>query len=642
MEKKNTKNKKKNTKNVKKKNINEKKKNTKDKILVEIAAYCDPELLNTVHSAIIQADDPKRVNFVVCYQSDNMDDLNELKKIKNCKIIHMSEKDSKGCCYARYLCQKEIKDEKYIYSIDSHMRFVKHWDTKMIELLESIGDKKAILSYYPPSCTEEMMSLPLDDPMFDKPAYGGFMYANGFSEPKSYFLELRANLMYDDKKLAFKRNAFISGGNFFSYSEAHKEVLNDKNMFFLGDELAMAVRFFTYGWNVYNPPEGYIYHKYERKDRKFPTVTNSHLNECERLRSLLDIGDNKVDLGEFGLGKVRTLKEFEEFSGVDFKNRIIHMSSETGEYDNPSQKDKINYFQRKKIDREKLANLRVPIYVVIFDRYNDYQECIRSCIRNSRYPSNLIFLVASTLNEEDNNKFNYRKFVKKFIHVDEYGVYGRYLSKLCESLNDGFVAVVESSFRFIKGWDVYYSDNLKKFDLNGVLTSWVWKSNEQKEDFPCYKNVIKEYNGFNGYLPGLRYNEGIDMINRNKPLQTGFISDGFMFCQSTVLKKVLPDPNLSYFEHTFTYSVRLWTSGINIYYSNLSYLIRFKEDYELNEKITHYDITSCILGLDNMISKTVEERYRYDNGNVRPLWTWYEFIGEPNYEIKSFMIPENK
>ena len=35
------------------------------KILVEIASYKDPELLNTINSALVQADNPNRVYFSI-------------------------------------------------------------------------------------------------------------------------------------------------------------------------------------------------------------------------------------------------------------------------------------------------------------------------------------------------------------------------------------------------------------------------------------------------------------------------------------------------------------------------------------------------------------------------------------------------
>ena len=63
--------------------------NNEDKILIEIASYCDSELLNTVNSALIQADFPNRIYFAICYQSDNLEDYDKLKKIENCKVTYI-------------------------------------------------------------------------------------------------------------------------------------------------------------------------------------------------------------------------------------------------------------------------------------------------------------------------------------------------------------------------------------------------------------------------------------------------------------------------------------------------------------------------------------------------------------------------
>ena len=60
----------------------------------------------------------------------------------NCKLTYLTESQARGSVFARYLCQKMIEDEKYIFQIDSHMRFVKHWDTKLIEELESFLNEK--------------------------------------------------------------------------------------------------------------------------------------------------------------------------------------------------------------------------------------------------------------------------------------------------------------------------------------------------------------------------------------------------------------------------------------------------------------------------------------------------------------------
>ena len=139
------------------------------------------------------------------------------------------------------------------------MRFVKHWDTKMIEQLLSTHDPKAAISFYPSNCLEEMMKLPLDDPMFDEPCDSNVLYARSFKDYPSYFVNFAS--FPKNRNEGITINPFISGGNFFSFREVHQEVWNDPHMYFYGDELAMGIRLYTYGWNVYVPSEGYIYHQ---------------------------------------------------------------------------------------------------------------------------------------------------------------------------------------------------------------------------------------------------------------------------------------------------------------------------------------------------------------------------------------------
>ena len=309
----------------------------KETILIEIASYCDEELLNTVNSAIIQAEYPDRVHFAICYQGDDLNDYYELQKIKNCKIIHLKKSEAKGSVYARYLCQSLIDDENYIYQIDAHMRFVKHWDTKIINQLLSLNDKKAVLSGYPPAITDEMLNVPLNDKIFDKPGYGTVMYAKEFrtTPSDSYFIACASKLIKKDSSLAYKKNAFIAAGNFFTFSKAHKEVKYDIGMYFYGDELPMSIRLYTYGWNFYNPSESYVYHLYKKKKTEYPGLKKDTMNnENKRFQTLLGLIKDEIIPPEFGLGTVRSVKDYEKAFGIDFKNKIISDLAKSGNFEN--------------------------------------------------------------------------------------------------------------------------------------------------------------------------------------------------------------------------------------------------------------------------------------------------------------------
>ena len=308
-----------------------------EKILIEIAAYCDDELLNTVKSALIQAKYPHRIHFAICYQSDDLKDYYELKKIKNCKIIYLKKNESKGSVYARYLCQNLITDEKYVYQIDAHMRFVKDWDIKIIQQLLSLNDNKAILSGYPPALTEEMLKLPLNDKIFDNPGSGVVMYAKNFRTDfkDSCFIACASKLINKNNPLAYKKNAFIAAGNFFTFSLAHKIVKPDINMYFYGDELPMSIRLYTHGFNVYNPGESFIYHLYKKKFTELPGLKKDTLkNENQRFQNLLGLITTENIPSEFNLGKIRSLKDYQNTFGIDFKNKTLTDLAKTGNFEN--------------------------------------------------------------------------------------------------------------------------------------------------------------------------------------------------------------------------------------------------------------------------------------------------------------------
>ena len=286
--------------------------NNDEKIVICIASYVEKELLNTVKSALIQADNPDRIFFSICYQSDDLKDYYELKKIKNCKIKHLTTSESKGTCYARKICTEMIEDEKYVYQIDAHMRFVKHYDSKLIEQLLSLNDPKASISFYPDDCTEEMMKLPLDHKVFNKPNRGCIIKIKEFLDDSFPFLHISSEIVEKNDE-RFRKNPFISAGNYFSFCNIYKKILHDPEMFYYGDELPMAIRYFTHGVNNYLGKEGYIYHEYVDENRGLPNVENGFLNEQIRFSQLLNLNQSnnaKYELGEFGLGTERSLEEF--------------------------------------------------------------------------------------------------------------------------------------------------------------------------------------------------------------------------------------------------------------------------------------------------------------------------------------------
>ena len=125
-----------------------------DKIFCQIAAYRDPQLIPTLRSMIDNASAPDNLVFCIAWQRDVRDDFDNLEIFKHDPrfiIIEIPALQSKGACWARNLIQQRYNNEGYTLQIDSHMRFVKDWDKKCIDMvkqLQEIGYEKPLLTGY--------------------------------------------------------------------------------------------------------------------------------------------------------------------------------------------------------------------------------------------------------------------------------------------------------------------------------------------------------------------------------------------------------------------------------------------------------------------------------------------------------------
>ena len=125
---------------------------------------------------------------------------------------------------------------------------------------------------------------------------------------------------------------FVSGHFFFTYG-THCKDQNDPNLYFAGDEISLSIRSFTLGYDLFHPHRSLIWHEYTREGRvkhwdDFADKNNNKLKKAwheldheskRRLRQLLQIEDNGIDLKEYGLGNNRSFAEYEKFTGINFK-----------------------------------------------------------------------------------------------------------------------------------------------------------------------------------------------------------------------------------------------------------------------------------------------------------------------------------
>jgi hypothetical protein len=302
---------------------------TNNTIFIQIASYRDPQLLPTLKDALDKAQYPENLRFGISWQhcsDDSWDNLDDYKNDPRFKIIDIDYKDSKGVCWARNLVQNLYQGETYTLQLDSHHRFVENWDTTLIEMLTDLqkeGYQKPLITAYIPSFD------PDNDPdkrviepwkmTFDRFIPEGAV----FTLPASYNPEI------DDISKPLPAR-FYSAHFAFTLGQFSKEVQHDPEYYFHGEEINIAVRAFTHGYDLFYPNTIVCWHEYTRKGRtkqwdddKGWGQRNNHCHARNRKLFGMDGQINDIDFGKYGFGNIRTLKQYEKYSGLCFNNRSI-------------------------------------------------------------------------------------------------------------------------------------------------------------------------------------------------------------------------------------------------------------------------------------------------------------------------------
>ena len=304
-----------------------------DTIFVQITAFRDPEYQPTLHSLFNRAAHPENIRVGACLQYDSEADQHCFEKGLPAGAAideqYYEARDSGGMCWARQITQSMYGGEKFTIQIDSHMKFPPGWDVKLLEMWKRLRDPKAILSHYCPNY--EPGQGRVRDTIS---GMGAFRWKKGT-------LWFQHSPIYKITEAPKKPTvaAFISGHCLFGPGSMITEVPYDPLIERHGEESSMAVRFWTHGYNLYHPNEVVMWHRAQQKRPMDNEVIPDYQDKVEigalRARALLGdttVTDPKalVDLDRFGLGTVRTLREYQEWSGVNFAEQTFTKEAEQG------------------------------------------------------------------------------------------------------------------------------------------------------------------------------------------------------------------------------------------------------------------------------------------------------------------------
>lgn len=307
-------------------------------IFVSIPSYRDLECPKTIQDLFRKARFPARLLVGVCeqnYQGDygalTFPGASQVRG--NIRLHSMPAADAKGPMFARALIEQELYDKgeaDYWLQIDSHMGFTKDFDVNLIRQQAMTPDpRRSIITAYPPDLKDRRAISPLTLPTFLK--FHCFDQNRGFiAQQKQTFREFPETT---------RPSLFYAAGFTFGPAEAHETVRYDPHTdyLFLGEEISMNLRFYTHGYNMFCPCSSLLYHmanrnyrptfweQIYRKNTKQPPVVREQRKELEAkaLKRLQDLVFEGIDPPEkeYGLGRERTIAEFEDYIGVDMLNK---------------------------------------------------------------------------------------------------------------------------------------------------------------------------------------------------------------------------------------------------------------------------------------------------------------------------------
>jgi hypothetical protein len=303
-----------------------------NKIFVQIASYRDSQLPVTIKDLLDNAKYPNNLVIGICRQynpSDGFDNIDEYRNDSRFKIIDVLWNETKGVCWARNTIQQLYNGEKYTLQLDSHHRFVKHWDVELIKMvkdLQKAGYKKPLLTAYLSSFE------PFNDPA-GRAQQPWKMAFDRFIPEGAVFFKPHIIDSWETRKLPVP-GRFYSAHFCFTLGEFCKEVQHNPDYLFHGEEISIAARAYTWGYDIFHPHKMIAWHEYSRSYRPQVWGDDPKWEEKNKIshtinRKLfgMDGLEQEGHDGPYGFGPHRTLRDYEKYAGMLFSQRAVQQAT---------------------------------------------------------------------------------------------------------------------------------------------------------------------------------------------------------------------------------------------------------------------------------------------------------------------------
>ncbi len=353
---------------------------------VSVAAYRDPELVPTVADCLAKARHPEALRFGICWQHGDDQRLPDWIGGDQFEVLDVDWRDSRGVCWARTeLMQLWDGEDRYL-QLDSHHRFADEWDVRLERQLSLIGEDRALLSAYAAAYTP---GVPDPEPWVTQIGFDHF-------DPDGALLT-RPWIVTDPEPVPIPAR-FVSAHLLYAPGRFVRDVPYDPELYFIGEEATLAVRAFTHGYELYHPGEHIAWHEYTRVGRAkhwddhVPARVGSPAWDARDRISRAKVTRllHSPWLGKLGLGRERTLADYERYAGVCFRERRV-LGEPVSPVAPPASASPATLAAAT--DRPRRARSGQPSIFVAIAAYRDseLEATVADCLRTAAHPQALRF-----------------------------------------------------------------------------------------------------------------------------------------------------------------------------------------------------------------------------------------------------------
>lgn len=245
-------------------------------IFVSVASLEDTELINTLTTAVENADDPSSISVglaLTTKKSYYKNFLENLPKQVAVKWFNSRNKNNIGVGLGRSRALSLYNNQDYVLQVDAHTHFEKGWDTTLKnwlhEATELTGNPKTMLTTFPPQYRidgtgERERVLEIVVPYF----LPGFL--NETRIPR--WSDTRTHLLPRERR---PKGKFLPGVKFqaafvFTYGKFAKESGVYQDAIFMDEELTQSMTLMAKGWTFVVPnqvlPISHLYQEHAESD----------------------------------------------------------------------------------------------------------------------------------------------------------------------------------------------------------------------------------------------------------------------------------------------------------------------------------------------------------------------------------------